>query len=91
MDARMAGKGCGKKASISGTTGLSPRPAKAGSFETMTQEQGTKLEGLFTSGQIHWANMDTTLDGMGDDISEGLDCLRNIEPILQGALLNSGQ
>ena len=59
---------------------------KAGSFETMTQEQGTKLEGLFTSGQIHWANMDTALDEMEDDISESLDCLRNIESNTAGSL-----
>lgn len=66
--------------------GTVSQTGKAGSFETMTQEQGTKLEGLFTSGQIHWANMDTTLDGMGDDISEGLDCLRNIESNTAGSL-----
>ena len=45
----------------------------------MTQDQGTKLEGLFTAGQMHWSNMDSTLDEMGDDIYSGLDCLRNIE------------
>lgn len=59
---------------------------KAGAFETMTQDQGTKLEGLFTSGQIHWANMDTALDEMEDDISESLDCLRNIESNTAGSL-----
>lgn len=66
--------------------GTVSQTGKAGSFETMTQEQGTKLEGLFTSGQIHWANIDTTLDGMGDDMSEGLDCLRNIESNTAGSL-----
>lgn len=66
--------------------GTVSQTGKAGSFETMTQEQGTKLEGLFTSGQIHWASMDTTLDGMGEDMSEGLDCLRNIESNTAGSL-----
>lgn len=66
--------------------GTVSQTGKAGSFETMTQEQGTKLEGLFTSGQIHWANMDTALDEMEDDISESLDCLRNIESNTAGSL-----
>lgn len=66
--------------------GTVSQTGKAGSFETMTQEQGTKLEGLFTSGQIHWSSMDTTLDGMGEDMSEGLDCLRNIESNTAGSL-----
>lgn len=39
---------------------------KAGAFETMTQDQGTKLEGLFTSGQIHWASMDEQLGKIAD-------------------------
>lgn len=32
--------------------------ARSGAFTTMTQDQGRKLEGLFTSAQIHWANID---------------------------------
>jgi hypothetical protein len=50
---------------------------KAGAFETMTQDQGTKLEGLFTSGQMHWASMDTLLgkiaerwSGLADRLGE---------------------
>ena len=39
---------------------------KAGAFETMTQDQGTKLEGLFTSGQMHWASMDELLGKIAD-------------------------
>ena len=39
---------------------------KAGAFETMTQDQGTKLEGLFTSGQRHWASMDELLGRIAD-------------------------
>lgn len=39
---------------------------KAGAFETMSQDQGTKLEGLFTSGQRHWASMDELLGKIAD-------------------------
>ena len=39
---------------------------KTGAFETMTQDQGTKLEGLFTSGQRHWASMDELLGKIAD-------------------------
>lgn len=36
--------------------------AKPGdAFKALTQEQGTKLEGLFTAGQMHWASIDDTL------------------------------
>ena len=66
--------------------GTVSQTGKAGAFETMTQEQGTKLEGLFTSGQIHWANMDTSLDEIEDGMSEGLGCLRNIESNTAGSL-----
>jgi hypothetical protein len=41
----------------------SSQTGKAGAFTTMTQEQGTKLEGLFTSVQNHTANID---DQVGD-------------------------
>ncbi|MDY6122084.1 MAG: hypothetical protein SPI72_03285 [Porphyromonas sp.] len=52
--------------------------AKAGVFATMTQEQGTKLEGLFTSGQMHWASMDEQMHGMTADLSRVLDGLVQI-------------
>ena len=52
---------------------------KAGSFNAMSQEQGTKLEGLFTSGQMHWANMDETLEDVGEQMASAADSLRRIE------------
>lgn len=52
---------------------------QAAAFTTMTQDQGTKLEGLFTSGQIHWARMDESLEDIGGDMYEGLSHLRNID------------
>lgn len=44
------------KESGSGQTG------KAGSFSAMSQDQGTKLEGLFTSVQGHVSNIDTLVE-----------------------------
>lgn len=52
--------------------------AKAAAFTTMTQEQGTKLEGLFTSGQMHWASMDDQLHSITADLSRVLDSLVQI-------------
>lgn len=31
---------------------------KSGSFTAMSQDQGTKLEGMFTSGLNHWVSID---------------------------------
>ncbi len=40
--------------------------ARAGGFTAMTQDQGTKLEGLFTSGLQHWSSMDDRLETVAD-------------------------
>lgn len=45
----------------SGDKGFS-QSGKAGSFNAMSQDQGTKLEGLFTSVQGHVANIDTMVE-----------------------------
>jgi hypothetical protein len=47
--------------------------AKAGGFTAMTQEQGTKLEGMFTSGLQHWSSMDDRLESVVEkmDTAEG--------------------
>ncbi len=43
--------------------------ARAGdAFRALTQDQGTKLEGLFTAGQMHWASIDRTLAASAMDI-----------------------
>lgn len=34
---------------------------RAGAFATMTQDQASKLEGMFTAGQVHWANIDASV------------------------------
>lgn len=53
--------------------------AKAGAFNAMSQDQGTKLEGLFTSGLQHWSSMDDELKKSSDNIGRALDRLRKIE------------
>lgn len=68
-----------------GAAGINPdlegvtQSGKAGAFTTMTQDQGTKLEGLFTSGQIHWASMDNLLGRIADYWSVAADRLAQIE------------
>lgn len=47
--------------------------AKAGGFTAMTQDQETKLEGMFTSGLQHWSSMDDRLESVVEkmDTAEG--------------------
>lgn len=68
-----------------GDTGGSSQNARAGAYTAMSQEQGTKLEGIFTSVQMHAASIDETLDGfmdtfgqLCDTIGKILDC---VEPL----------
>lgn len=51
---------------------------QSGAFETMTQDQGTKLEGLFTSGQLHWASMDNLLAKIAERWASASDCLTEL-------------
>lgn len=51
---------------------------KSGAFTTMTQDQGTKLEGLFTSGQMHWASIDEKMDNAVSGLGGCLDVLGRI-------------
>jgi hypothetical protein len=53
---------------------------KAGAFTaSLTQEQGTKLEGLFTSVQMHTANIDSQLNDIGAAMYAASDTLIRIE------------
>ena len=52
---------------------------KAGGFSAMSQEQGTKLEGLFTSGLMHWVSMDENLEDVASRMSAACEHLRMIE------------
>ena len=53
--------------------GGTSQSAKAGGFTAMTQDQGTKLEGMFTGGQQHWSSMDDRLESVVEkmDTAEG--------------------
>lgn len=53
--------------------GGTSQSAKAGGFTAMTQDQGTKLEGMFTGGLQHWSSMDERLESVAEkmDTAEG--------------------
>lgn len=53
--------------------GGTSQSAKAGGFTAMAQDQGTKLEGMFTSGLQHWSSMDDRLESVVEkmDTAEG--------------------
>lgn len=58
--------------------GGAAQQGRAGSLETMTQAQGTKLEGLMTSAQIHLASMDIKLE---DAVKQMQASTRHLERI----------
>ena len=69
-------------AAATGYTGESEgttQSGKSGSFNAMSQEQGTKLEGLFTSGQMHWASIDEQMQDVSEQMGTAVDHLRRIE------------
>ena len=53
--------------------GGTSQSAKAGGYTAMTQDQGTKLEGMFTGGLQHWSSMDDRLESVSEkmDTAEG--------------------
>lgn len=51
---------------------------KAGAFTTMSQDQAGKLEGLFVSGQMHWASIDDRMEDVAARMSSVQDHLRQI-------------
>lgn len=51
---------------------------KAGAFTALTQDQGTKLEGLMTSLQMHGASLDEKADNITDALGGCLDELHKI-------------
>lgn len=63
---------------LDGGSGTS-QSGKAGSFNAMSQEQGTKLEGMFTSGLMHWASMDEQMQDVSEQMGTAVDHLRRIE------------
>ena len=59
--------------------GGTAQQGRAGSLETMTQAQGTKLEGLMTSAQIHLASMDIKLEDAVKQMQASTHHLERIE------------
>lgn len=53
----------------------SAQSGRSGSFTTMSQEQGTKLEGLFTSVQDHVSSIDTIVFDISRSMYEASDSL----------------
>lgn len=62
-----------------GDSGGTSQSAKTGSFSAMTQDQGTKLEGMFTSGLQHWSSMDERLEDVAGKMSAAENHLAKIE------------
>ncbi len=52
---------------------------KSGAFMAMSQDQATKLEGLFVSGQMHWASIDDRVEDVAKRMSAAQEHLRKIE------------
>ena len=59
--------------------GGTTQSGKSGSFNAMSQEQGTKLEGMFTSGLMHWSSMDEQMQDVSSQMGTAVDHLRRIE------------
>lgn len=51
---------------------------RGGAFTAMTQDQGTKLEGLMTSLQMHGASLDDKFDNFTEGMGRSLDALNRI-------------
>ena len=52
---------------------------KPGAFTAITQEQGTKLEGMFTGGLRHWTSMDSGIENVAEKMSAAEGYLAKIE------------
>ncbi|MEY8684841.1 tape measure protein [Bacteroides sp. AN502(2024)] len=59
--------------------GGTSQSAKAGGFSAMTQDQGTKLEGMFTSGLQHWSSMDEKMENVSEKMNAAENHLAKIE------------
>lgn len=57
----------------------SGQTGRAGSFNAMSQDQGTKLEGLFVSVQGHVANIDTVVENVAEKMGAAEGHLAKIE------------
>lgn len=62
----------------SDSQGGSGQSGRAGVYTAMSQEQGTKLEGLFTSVQMHTAQIDERLESFMDTFGQLCDTIGKI-------------
>lgn len=60
-------------------SGGTTQTGKSGAFTTMSQDQGTKLEGLFVSGQMHWASIDDRVEDVAGKMDAAQQHLKRIE------------
>lgn len=60
-------------------TSGSSQSGKSGSFAAMNQDQGTKLEGLFVSAQMHLSSIDDNIEDVTAKWGAASDTLRKIE------------
>ena len=59
--------------------GGTSQSGKPGGFNAMTQDQGTKLEGMFTSGLQHWSSIDEKVENVIDKMNTAEGHLARIE------------
>lgn len=59
--------------------GGTTQQGRSGAFMTMSQDQGTKLEGLFVSGQMHWASIDDRVEDVASKMNAAQEYLKRIE------------
>lgn len=52
---------------------------KTGGFSAMSQDQGNKLDGMFTSGLMHWSSIDEKMDEVTTQMGDAESHLKNIE------------
>lgn len=81
----MVAKGLAERDKIAELTGYNggaggaQQSGRAGSYSTLTQEQGTKLEGLFTSVQDHTSSIDQLLKDAQEERKLEMEVLGKIE------------
>lgn len=63
---------------LNGGSGTS-QSGKAGGSAALSQDQGTKLEGLFVSVQMHTASIDEQMEDVSDKMTQAAERLRKIE------------
>lgn len=69
----------------------SSQSGKAGSYNAMSQDQGTKLEGLFISVQGHVANIDTIVENVAERMSAAEGYLAQIAENTKSNAASAGE